>query len=288
MICTSAELHGQEIEPRLYQSLPVSLNAAALSYSIAHGNIVADVTSPVKDFVVTSHIVTPVYIRTFGLLGRLAKVQAMLPYTYMEGDLKFNGKDTGGIRSGLADARVRLVVNIFGQPALEAKDFQQYKEETGLGVSVIVMAPTGQYFDDKLVNIGSNRWSIKSEIGFSQRYGPLYLETYAGVWVFTANNKFINTNTLTQDPIFGFQAHLCYYIAQGFWVALNSGYAHGGETYVNGVAKHDFQNNVRFGATISVPLWRNHTLKLLAHTGVTTRIGGDFDMLTLAYQYAWF
>jgi hypothetical protein len=288
LICTFGELFAQEIEPRLYQSLPIGLNAAAVSYSYSHGNIVADVTSPVKDFVVTSHIVTPIYIRTFGLFGRLAKVQAMLPYVYMDGNLKLNGIDTGGIRSGLADARVRLVVNILGQPAIEAKDFQQYKEETALGVSVIVLAPTGQYFDDKIVNIGSNRWSIKSEIGFSQRYGQLYLETYAGVWFFTENNQFVNTNTLTQDPIFGFQAHLCYYFSQGFWVAVNSGYANGGETQVNGVDKHDFQNNVRMGATISVPLGRNHSLKFLAHTGVTTRIGGDFDMLTLAYQFTWF
>jgi len=288
LICSFGELSAQEIEPRLYQSLPVGINAAAVSYSLAHGNIVADVTSPIKDFIVTSHIITPIYLRTFGLFGRLAKVQAMLPYTYMDGDLKLNGKDTGGIRSGLADARVRLVVNILGQPAIEAKDFQQYKEETALGVSVIVMAPTGQYFDDKVVNIGSNRWSIKSEIGFSQRYGPLYLEAYAGVWYFTDNKKFINTNTLSQDPIYSFQAHLCYYFAQGLWVAVNSGYANGGETQVNDVYKHDFQNNVRLGATISIPLGGNHTLKFLAHTGVTTRIGGDFDMLTLAYQFAWF
>lgn len=287
-ISMDPNLRAQEIEPRLYQSLPIGLNAAAISYSLSHGNIVSDATAPIKNFVVTAHTFVPVYVRTFDFFGRLAKAQVILPFTYMMGDAKLSGKDTSGSRTGLADARVRFIVNILGQPTLEPKDFQGFKEETVLGASIIIGIPTGQYFEDKLVNIGSNRWSFKSEIGLSHRYGSVYFEAYAGVWLFTENNNFLKTNTLAQDPIYSFQAHLSYYFPSGIWIAVNGGYANGGETKLNDTYQIDFQNNVRMGVTFSAPLGRQHSIKALFNTGVTTRIGGDFKMLTIAYQYAWF
>ena len=282
------DLIAQEVEPRLYQSLPTGLNAAAFSYSYSHGNIVADATAPVQDFILTSNIFVGGYLRTFSFFGRLAKVQALLPFVYMMGDLKYKGIDTSGSRTGLADARVRFIVNLLGQPALEPQEFQKFKEEAVLGASIVVAIPTGQFFEEKMVNIGSNRWSIKPEIGFSYRYESIYFEAYGGVWFFTENNSFLKTSTLEQDPLFTFQAHLCYYFSSGIWIAVNGAYANGGETKVNDIYKHDFQKNSRMGATLSVPFGKQHSVKVLFNTGAFTRVGGDFDMLTVAYQFVWF
>ena len=118
-------LIAQEIEPRLYQSLPTGLNAAAFSYSYSHGNIVADATAPLQDFILTSNTFIGGYLRTFSFFGRLAKVQALLPFVYMSGDLKYQGRDTSGSRTGLADTRVRFIVNILGQPALGPQEFHE-------------------------------------------------------------------------------------------------------------------------------------------------------------------
>jgi hypothetical protein len=51
-----------------------------------------------------------------------------------------------------------------------------------LGVSLTVVAPTGQYNTTKLVNWGINRWAFKPEFGYSQRWGKWVLDGYAGAW----------------------------------------------------------------------------------------------------------
>ena len=48
------------------------------------------------------------------------------------------------------------------------------------GVSIRVVAPTGQYDPAKLINYGSNRWAFKPEIGLSQRRGHWVVDTYGG------------------------------------------------------------------------------------------------------------
>ena len=50
--------------------------------------------------------------------------------------------------------------------------------------------------------------------------------------------------------------------------------------------RSDEQRNTRVGGTLSVPLRANQSLKVAYSTGTTTRIGGDFDTIVLAWQ-AW-
>ena len=46
-------------------------------------------------------------------------------------------------------------------------EMRQWRQKTLLGVSLKVVPPTGQYDPTKLVNLGSNRWTFKPELGFS-------------------------------------------------------------------------------------------------------------------------
>ena len=73
---------------------------------------------------------------------------------------------------------------------MNAAEFKDYKQKTNIGASVVVLAPLGQYDPARLLNIGTNRWSVKPEIGISERFGRWYLDLYAGTWIFTANDSF--------------------------------------------------------------------------------------------------
>lgn len=279
---------SQELEPRSYSVVPKKTSGVLLGYSFSSGAIVTDATSPLTDFSIVAHSFTAGGVRTMGIFGRLARIQMLIPYVLMSGDLKYKGKDTSGVRSGFADARIKFGVNIFGSPALSPKEFQRFKEETVLGTSIVISVPTGQYDNSKIVNLGANRWGFKPEIGFSYGYDKFYFEMYSGIWFFTPNSEYLKTNTLKQDPIFNFQAHTLYMFPSKIWLGIDLNYFSGGQSSINGIYNNDMLHNSRFGGVIGYPISKNHSLKFQAHTGLTTSSGSNYTILTLAYQYIWF
>ena len=184
--------------------------------------------------------------------------------------------------------RFRVAANLLGDPALTPEEFARRNPSTILGVSLSVVAPTGQYVPSRLINIGSNRWSFKPEIGLSQPFGNWFVEGAVGVWLFTNNADFFGGRQRSQDPLFAFQWHGGYNFLPGLWIAADFTYFAGGQTSVNGVNDHDLQDNTRYGITLSVPLARQWSAKLAWSRGLTTRVGGDFQTFSLALQYRWF
>ena len=148
-------------------------------------------------------------------------------------------------------------------------------------------APLGQYDPSRLVNIGTNRWFIKPDIGISKALGALTLELSAGVFFFTDNDDYYGGKTLEQDPVFSPQAHVTYNFGRGVWGALDGTYDYGGRTTVNGVRGDDVQKNSRGGATLALPVNRSNSIKLYASTGVSTRTGSDYNLGGIAWQYRW-
>jgi hypothetical protein len=278
---------AQELEPRSYSVIPTRFSAVGLAYTYSHGNVVTDATMPVQGLTITTSMIAAAYVKSFALFGKLGRIQMLVPYTFINGTATIAGSDTSASRSGFADARFKIGLNLFGSPAMAPKDFQRFNEETVLGTSIVFSVPIGQYWPEKVINIGTNRWGFKPEIGFSHRRGSFYFETFAGVWFFTRNNDYLKTAKLEQDPIFSFQAHVIHLFPKKNWIAVNGGYADGGQTRVNGIANNNFQKNWRLGATYSQPINRKSSIKAILSTGVATRAGGDFTSIGVSYQYGW-
>lgn len=292
MVCVMVffpyKIFSQEIEPRNYSSVPAGMNVIALSYSYSSGDIVTDAAAPIKDLQLNSNNLGLGYLRSFGLAGNLCKIQVAVPFAFLAGTAKLRGIDTAASRTGFADARIKFLMNLFGTPALEPKDFVKFKEEFVFGTSLTVSVPTGQYFNDKLINLGSNRWGFKPEIGASYNKGPFYFEIFTGVWFFTKNSEYLKINSSQQNPLFSMQGHISYLFPSKIWIALNSVYVTGGETKINGNVQNDLQNNFRSGVTVSFPINIHHSLKANFSTGVATKAGGDFNIYSITYQYIWF
>lgn len=116
-------------------------------------------------------------------------------------------------RSGLLDLGLRFSVNLKGGPVMPISQFVKWKQKTVLGASLRVIPPTGQYSPTKLINWGINRWAFKPEFGYSRRFGKWMLDGYAGVWLFTTNQKFFSMpapQPQTENPVGSFEAHLSY------------------------------------------------------------------------------
>jgi hypothetical protein len=284
---TAAGVHAQDLEPRLYANTPVGLNFLIAGYSYSQGNVLTDPSVPLTNGEVTTHSAVLAYARALDLWGLSGKVDAILPYACASGSAEFAGVPVTREVCGLADPRVRLSVNFYGAPALRLEEFAEYKQDFLVGASLQVAAPLGQYDAEKLLNIGTNRWFIKPEIGVSKALGPVTLELAAGVTFYTPNDDFLGGQERQQEPIYSLQGHLVYAFQYGIWAALDGTYYRGGRTTIDGVKGDDLQENSRLGVTLGLPVGRHLSVKLYGGTGVVTRTGGNFNTVGMAWQFRW-
>ena len=167
------------------------------------------------------------------------------------------------------------------------KEFADWEQDLIIGASLRVIAPWGQYDDTKIVNIGTNRWSFKPEIGISKALGPWTLEAKGAATFFTTNDDFFGGKSLRQDPLYSAQANAIYSFRSGVWGSLDATYFTGGRTTLGGVRNSDLQQNWRLGATLAIPVDRRNSIKLHASSGVSSRTGNDYDLIGAAWQYRW-
>ena len=284
---------AQQLEPRAYANLPIGLNFLLVGYAHSQGDVLADPSVPVSDANAKVDALVLGYVRSFDVWGKSASVGLVLPYGQVSasGQISTSGQtapqSASVTRSGFGDPALRLAVNLYGAPALTPEQFRAYTQDTIVGTSLVVTAPWGQYDGSKLVNIGTNRWSFKPEIGVSQALGPWILEGAFGVTFFTDNADFFGGHTRKQDPLYAAQAHVIYYFNPGLWGALDLTYYAGGRTSVDGALNNDLQQNSRWGATLGKSLDLRNSLKAYVSSGVTARTGSKFNTGGIAWQHLW-
>jgi len=286
-VALGSAVYAQELEPRAYTNTPVGLNFLIAGYAYSSGGVATDPSVPVKDAHLHIHSAFLAYARSLNVWGTSGKVDAVLPYAWLSGSAEVVGQPREREVSGFADPRLRFSVNLYGAPALSVEEFASYKQDLIVGASLQVGIPLGQYDSEKLVNLGTNRWSVKPELGISKAWGRLTLEAAAGVTFYTANDDFFGGKHRTQEPLYSLQGHLSYTFSPGIWLGLDGTYYTGGRTTTDGVQDNNFQGNTRLGVTFALPVNRHNSIKLYASTGVSTRTGGNFDTVGILWQYRW-
>lgn len=276
-----------EIEPRAYVNTPVGVNFLLSGYTFTDGGLATAASSPIKGAELKMHTGILAYARTLDVYGKSGKFDVILPYSELSGSALFAGQARERHVSGLNDPRFRFTVNFYGAPALPVADFSAYQQDVLIGTSIQVSAPVGQYDQDKLVNLGNNRWWAKPDIGISKAWGSFTLELSTGVTLFTDNDEYLGGRTLEQAPLLSSQLHATYNLGHGIWIALSGTYDYGGRTTINGTRSNDSADNSRIGATLALPVNRNNSMKLYASSGVSTRTGSDFDLIGVLWQYRW-
>jgi len=286
---------AQDLTPRAYVITPLRSNALILTDVYNDGDINFEGVVPIEDASGTINGVAVGAYHAFGMFGRSANVSAVLPY----GNGTFDGIVLGSPytthRSGLFDIPLRFAVNLHGGPAMAPGEWMKWRQKTLIGASLKIAIPVGQYDPTKLINLGSNRWAFKPELGLSRRLGNWIADGYAGVWLFTRNPEFFSRNQYyagtqaqTQKPIGIVELHLSYDVRPRLWFSLDGNFWHGGETSLNGVENPStLQKSSRVGATASVPLTRRQAAKCGFARGAYARFGGDYTIVSAAWQYSW-
>ena len=282
----SRSVSAQQLEPRAYSPSPVGTSFLAVGFTRASGGVTFDPTVPLTDAQATLYSSFIGIGRTFGLFGRQSLVNAALPYVWgnVSGTV---GEQSGSIsRSGLAAAHFRLAFNILGSPALRPKEFAAARHDKFiLAASLSVDTPTGQYSSTKLINLATNRWAFRPEIGFSQPIKKLSVDLYTAANLFTTNNAYYpGDNTRSQDVLGSVQAHLSYTVRRGLWVAFDSTWYGGGAVHVNNGPPTSRQSSTRVGGTISLPIGKLQSIKVAYSSGVTARVGTAFRSVGVSWQ----
>ena len=284
---TLAVAQAQEIEPRAYSNAPIGVNFAIAGYAYTQGAVPFDASLPVKNAQLKTSNAVLAYARVFDVWGQSGKFDAIVPYTGLSGTAEVAGQPFERNVTGFADPRFRLSVNLYGAPALTLREFRNYEQDLIIGASLQVSMPASQYDSSRVVNIGTNRWSFRPEVGISKAVGPWTLEFQAAATLFTDNRDFYGGHTRSQDPIYSLQGHVIYGFRSGVWASLDATTFAGGRTTLNGVRGDDRQQNWRVGGTLAFPVDVRHSIKIYASSGVSARTDNNYDLIGIAWQYRW-
>ena len=285
LVCGFAS--AQDVEPRRWSQIPTGTNFIGIGLGYSSGDIYLDPVLQIENAEYDMVSAGLVYMRTFGLFGKSARFDVRLPYASgnWQGDVA--GEFTEVDRQGFGDPRVRLSMLLYGGPAETPQEFASNpKSNTVVGAAIAVTAPYGEYFADKLINLGANRWTVHPQLGITHTRGKWTYELTGSAFFYSDNDEFFNGTELENDPLYAVQAHFIYTLRPGLWMSFSSAYGSGAKAAINGIKKDSKAANWLNALSISLPINRFHGLKF-TYLNLRTQndTGADSDGILAAYSY---
>jgi hypothetical protein len=289
-ISAPAPCLAQDLEPRRWTHLPIGTNVLGINYGFSAGDLSLDPVLQIQDARVEMNTAAVSYTRYFALADRTARIDLVLPVQSGNWDGLVGGVPRSVNRDGLADPVVRLSANLCGAPALTGKEFADFRREhsvsTTLGAALELHLPLGEYQEDKLINLGQNRFTITPQLGVLHTSGEWSFELTGSMYLFTDNDEFFNGNELRQDPLYAVQTHVVKTFGQDWWMSAGVAYSWAGESTVNGVPQKDDKSNLLSGASIGFRLGASQGVRLAyMRTDTLNDLGSDTDTVALGWSF---
>ena len=276
--------------PRVYWAAPEGTNIFTPMWIGIDSNFGFDSSLVAANAEFDTDIMVLMYTRTISIGGHLGGISVILPGGRLDGglgDTVLQGKS-----SGLGDIAAIGVISLFGAPAYAKEDFASYKPETIVDLLLSFTAPTGEYDSDKIINLGTNRWSFRVGMPIMHFFNSIpgettSLELQPNVTFFTANDDASGASSrLEQDPIYKLEGHLTHDFNLMFWGSLDALYTVGGETIVDDAAQDNSQRSLGLGVTLGANFSR--TLGMTASYGSVVKRnenGQDGNMFRITCKY---
>lgn len=269
--------------------LPLKSKVIGVGYGFTYGKIFFDPVLDAEDATIDVSTFAVQYVHPFKLGKKLARLDVLLPYSRASWEGLLGGVPASVTRSGIADPRMRLSVNIIGPSAMESKELREYliahPVRTVVGVSLALTLPLGQYYDDKLLNLGQNRFVLRPQVGFVHTWGNWSYELTGSVFLYTNNNDFFNGVTRKQDPVFATQTHLIRRFKHGTWGSLSLGTGLGGQSIVNKLPNDDERGDVMAALSLGFPLMKKQAIKVVYMRSQTQNaIGSDTNSFSIIWS----
>ncbi len=214
------------------------------------------------------------YVRALDVFGKSGRIDVLVPYSTGRWQGLLQGRPASTRRRGFADPRFRFAVNLLGSPAQRGAEFQRFKVTTIVGAGLEITAPLGDYQDDRLINLSTNRWTFRPHIGLVHNWGNWSGEVTASAFLYTDNDDFGATVAANRIPSMH-PVPLVYSFRPGLWASFSAAYGGGGESTINGVSKNDRIEKTLLAASFGFPIDRRQGIKISLIRGETQRDNGD-------------
>lgn len=277
-----------DIEPRRWTPLPVGMNVLGVGGIYTDGDIALDPVLEIEDATVEIKTAVASYLHAFDLAGKSARFDVRVPYQDARWEGLLDGQPASAERRGFADPRLRVSINFIGAPALKGKAYKTYRAahtvNTVVGAALSARLPLGEYKDDKLLNLGENRFVFRPQLGFVHTRGHWSYELTGSVFLYTDNDDFFDNNKREQDPLYALQTHITYIASRQWWVSVGAAHARGGKSKINGERKDDERRDLLYGISAGLPVGARSSVKV-AYVGRRSSedVGTDSDNLAFGY-----
>ena len=195
--------------------------------------------------------------------------------------------------NGFADPNIQLAVNLIGTSKLKSTvDLLNYEPKVTLDIALLVAVPIGKYDNEKMVNLGLNRWYGRIALPFKYHFGvfsPGYMwsfELVPSVYIFAENSDYLG-HKLENEPLWSLESHLTRDFTTNFFGSLDVMYQNGFKSKIDGTEVGENIEIGTIGFTLNYSVSDNITLR----TSYNSNVFGDDNLETssirLQFVYAW-
>jgi hypothetical protein len=185
-----------DIFARDYIPYPGGTNLTAFYYLYSHSDMLnlagGDTIRNATYLQSNSGVLRQIY---YGDLdGRSWAAQLLLPVSTVSGEIAGNHLQSA---TGLGDVLASWGISLL----------PHMQPDRNLGIVLYTSFPTGDYRSDRTLNLGSNRWSFDTQVGYSQAIGQhFWFDAAADAILYTLNHDAgLGHATLAQQPSYQVQ-----------------------------------------------------------------------------------
>ena len=252
---------AQQDGPRAYVLTPKGVHAAIFGTVYVDANQTPANGPVIVDSDISSLVALPLYAHPIEVAGNVGSIFVAQPVGSVDGSVDINGQITSNGSSGLGDFSFGAMIGLVGMPAMTVEEYLAYKPGFSMATVLAVSAPTGDYDQNQIFNLGQNRWLFRASLpmvfAFGESFADPKLMTFEltpAVTFFGDNDEPFGADKQSQKPLYQLEAHLTRTLNNKTWISADAGYFYGAEGSTDGVSDDNARMNFNLGATVSYSL----------------------------------
>jgi len=244
---------------RSYLNAPQG-NLAMYSYSGVRSNTGGVENLPIALTETRLQTQSLIYSRILDIGGRTGGLGVVLPFQDL---LSYNTQSNvvTARESGFGDPSVTFEMNLFGAPALQREEFNDWTPGDYCGLHFTFGLPLGQYDPNSAVNLGANRFTFRPLLNYSitPDEGQSWLDFYTSVAFYSANDEYLGSDVLEQSPLSDIELHYSRTVYDRLWAGVGVVGLFGGRVEVNDVVATPTQQIGRLALSAGTPMFKGST-----------------------------